>query len=170
MNVFSSTSNFDDYEEEKEDITATQTSPDSADLTGVESVRDVSSQEAAEINNIVGGPSTSNSNTGTASASTSSDSSTGGNGPSRVHIQKPRAKRMTESAKQRQELTNTFIDFVKKEQERDLQPDDEIDSSFAGFAARMHKHLNEDQREDVLQEMNRVLSDSIIMCGRGYQL
>ena len=68
---------------------------------------------------------------------------------------------MTDSAKQRQELTNSFIELVKKEQERDLQADDEIDSSFAAFASRMRKHLNENQREDVLQEMNRVLSEAI---------
>ena len=119
MNIFSSTSNYYDVEEEQGQDVEAEASPDSADLTGVESVHDVSSQEASEINNIVAGPSISNAGTCTASASlsTSSDSSTSGNGPSRLHIQKPRAKRITESAKQRQELTNTYIELVRKEQE-----------------------------------------------------
>ena len=152
---FRTVSNFDDMDEEEESANAVaDASP--GDLTGVESLHDVSSQEAAEINNIVAGPS--NSNSSSTAGTSSSDSS---NGPSRVHIQKPRAKRITESAKKREELTNTFIELVRKEQDRELQADDELDSSFAAFGARMRKHLNENQREDVLQEMNRVLSEAI---------
>ena len=139
MNYFSSISNYDDVAEEGKggDVEA-EAFPDSGDLTGVESVHNVSSQEAAEINNIVAGPSMSNTVTASASASlsSSSDSSTAGHGPSRVHIQKPRAKRITEFVKQRQELTNTFIELVRKEQEWELQPDDELDSSFAAFSTR----------------------------------
>ena len=156
---FRTVSNFDDMDEEEESANAVHdASP--GDLTGVESLHDVSSQEVAEINNIVAGPSNSNSSStaGTSSGTSSSDSS---NGLSRVHIQKPRAKRITESAKKREELTNTFIELVRKEQDRELQADDELDSSFAAFGARMRKHLNANQREDVLQEMNRVLSEAI---------
>ena len=92
-------------------------------------------------------------------AGTSSDTSIAG--PSRLHIQKPRAKHLTEAAKQRQELTTSFISLLQKEQERDFQPDDEVDSTFAGLANRMRKHFNPDQMEDVLQELNRVVTEAI---------
>ena len=94
-----------------------------------------------------------------ASASTSSDSSTAG--PSRVHIQKPRAKRITESARQRQELTNSFIELVRQEQQRDIRSEDELDVTFAALATRMRLHLNKDQREDVIQEIDRVVREAI---------
>ena len=92
-------------------------------------------------------------------AGTSSDTSIAG--PSRLHIQKPRAKRLTDAAKQRQELTTSFISLLQKEQERKFKPDDEVDATFAGLANRMQKHFNPDQLEDVLQEINRVVTDGI---------
>ena len=90
---------------------------------------------------------------------TSSDTSIAG--PSRLHIQKPRAKRLTDAAKQCQELTTSFISLLQKEQEREFKPDDEVDATFAGLANRMQKHFNPDQLEDVLQEINCVVTEGI---------
>ena len=92
-------------------------------------------------------------------AGTSSDTSIAG--PSRLHIQKPRAKRLTDAAKQHQELTTSFISLLQKEQEREFKPDDEVDATFAGLANRLWKHFNPDQLEDVLQEINRVVTEAI---------
>ena len=91
----------------------------------------------------------------------SSSSSSSSVGPSRLHIQKPRAKKMTETAKQRQEMHSSFLQILQRDQERELRPDDEIDSSFFGFANRMRLHLNQDQKEDVIQEINRVVTQAI---------
>ena len=94
-------------------------------------------------------------------ASTSTSSSTASLGPSRLHIQKPRAKKMTETAKQRQEMHKSFLSILEKDQIRDTKPDDEIDSTFFGYANRMRLHLNQDQKEDVLQEINKVVTQTI---------
>ena len=94
-------------------------------------------------------------------ASTSTSSSTASLGPSRLHIQKPHAKKMTETAKQRQEMHKSFLSILEKEQIHDMRPDDEIDSTFFGYANRMHLHLNQDQKEDVLQEINKVVTQAI---------
>ena len=119
-----------------EDVSVTAT----ADDTGVAAVTDVENLPPHPTTPAVG-------NDG-AIAGTSSDTSIAG--PSRLHIQKPRAKRLTEAAKQRQELTTSFISLLQKEKEHDFQPDDEVDSTFAGLANRMRKHFNPDQMEDVL--------------------
>ena len=50
---------------------------------------------------------------------------------------------------------------MQKEQEREFKPDDEVDATFAGLANRMQKHFNADQLEDVLQEINCVVTDAI---------
>ena len=50
---------------------------------------------------------------------------------------------------------------MQKEQEIEFKPDDEVDATFAGLANRMRKHLNPDQLEDVLQEINRVVTEGI---------
>ena len=63
---------------------------------------------------------------------------------------------MTETAKQRQEMHKSFLSILEKEQIRDMRPDDEIDSTFFGYANRMRLHLNQDQKEDVLQEIKVV--------------
>ena len=91
----------------------------------------------------------------------STSSSTASLGPSRLHIQKPRAKKMTETAKQRQEMHKSFLSILEKDQSCDIKPDDEIDSSFFGYANTMHLHLNQDQKEDVLQEINKVVTQAI---------
>ena len=93
--------------------------------------------------------------------STSNTAETRKVGPSTIHIQKPRAVRMSEASKQRQQVTSTFIELLQKEQERELKEDDELDATFAGCASRMRKHLNENQREDVIQEINRVVNEAI---------
>ena len=91
----------------------------------------------------------------------STSSSTASLGPSRLHIQKPRAKKMTKTAKQRQEMHKSFLSILEKDQSHDIKPDDEIDSSFFGYANHMCLHLNQDQKEDVLQEINKVVTQAI---------
>ena len=127
----------------------------SVDDSGIAEVTSVEGH-AVHANSMtpVGNP---NGNDG-AVAGTSSDTSIAG--PSRLHIQKPRAKRLTDAAKQHQELTTSFISLLQKEQEREFKPD-EVDATFAGLANRMSKHFNPDQLEDVLQEINRVVTDAI---------
>ena len=94
-------------------------------------------------------------------ASTSTSSSTASLGPSRLHIQKRRAKKMMETAKQRQEIHKSFLSILEKDQIHDMKPDDEINSTFFGYANCMHLHLNQDQKEDVLQEINKVVTQAI---------
>ena len=67
---------------------------------------------------------------------------------------------MMETTKQRQDMHNSFLQILQRDQERELRPDDEINSSFFGFANRMRLHLNQDQK-DVLQEINRVVTQAI---------
>ena len=154
-NLFRSHSNYEEAQTtETEDVT---------NAAGVQQVEDASGNEndeittppddlvAHEIDNIENGP----------IASTSSSSSSSSLGPSRLHIQKPRAKKMTDTAKQRQELHKSFLSILQKDQGRDMKPDDEIDSTFFGYANRMRLHLNQDQKEDVLQEINKVVTEAI---------
>ena len=92
---------------------------------------------------------------------TSTLSFTASLGPSRLHIQKPHPKKMMETAKQRQEMHKSFLSILEKDQSRDIKPDDEINSIFFGYANRMRLHLNQDQKEDVLQEINKVVTQAI---------
>ena len=50
---------------------------------------------------------------------------------------------------------------MEKDQSHDIKPDDEIDSSFFGYANRVCLYLNQDQKEDVLQEINKVVTQAI---------
>ena len=140
-----STSNYDNAEEDQVE----QESSVSVSGDGVETVTPVEGNEG-EVLPVTTPP---------AVPGTSSDTSIAG--PSRLHIQKPKAKHLTEAAKQCQELTTSFISLLQKEQERDFQQDDEVDATFAALANRMRKHLNPDQLEDVLQEVNRVVTQVI---------
>ena len=49
---------------------------------------------------------------------------------------------------------------MQKDQDHDMKPDDEIDSTFFGYANRMYLHLNQDQK-DVLQEINKIVTEAI---------
>ena len=134
-----------------------------ANAAGVQQVEDADADENEEIttppDDLVAREIDSIENT--PRASTSSSSSSSSLGPSRMHIQKPRAKKMTDTAKQRQELHKSFLSILQKDQDRDMKPDDEIDSTFFGYANRMCLHLNQDQKEDVLQEINKVVTEAI---------
>ena len=140
-----STSNYNNAEEDQVE----QESSVSVSGNGVETVTPVEGNEG-EVLPVTTPP---------AVPGTSSDTSIAG--PSRLHIQKPKAKRLTEAAKQRQELTTSFISLLQKEQEQDFQQDDEVDATFAALANIMWKHLNPDQLEDVLQEVNHVVTQAI---------
>ena len=52
-----------------------------------------------------------------------------------THLQETCKPRLTPAARQRQEMTNTMLAFVKKNTEKDADSsDDELDLSFAGMA------------------------------------
>ena len=146
--IYSTTSNYD------EDVDAESSVTIADDGAGVQHVENFANQEEAvqiDDGGAGGGP----------KASTSGTSENRKVGPSTLHIQKPRAIRMSEAAKQRQQVTTSFIELLQKEQERDLKEDDEIDAMFAACGTRMRKHLNDNQREDVLQEITRVVNEAI---------
>ena len=134
---------------------------DVASAAGVQQVEDVAVDENEEVttppDELVAHEVDSIENCPTASTS----SSTASLGPSRLHIQKPRAKKMTETAKQKQEMHKSFLSILEKEQICDMKLDDEINSSFFGYANCMRLHLNQDQKEDVLQEINKVVTQAI---------
>ena len=134
-------------------------SEDLASSASVEQVRDADEEIVTPPDNLVAVEIDAIENRATASKSNSSTSSKVGT-PG-VHIQKPRAKKMTETARQRQEMHTSFLNILQRDQERELRADDEIDSSFFGYASRMRLHLNQDQREDVLQEINKIVTEAI---------
>ena len=83
-------------------------------------------------------------------------------GPSGVHIQEPRAKRYTSAAKARQDMNETMLAMLQKENDRsEIGKEDELDLAFAGIASRMRIHLNSDQKEDVIQEVEKVVINAI---------
>ena len=145
---YRSHSNFEDAE--------TSPTEDVASAAGVENVQDVEEEVVTPPDHMVAIEIDAIENRGKAVTASSSRTV----GPSRLHIQKPRAKKMTETVKQRQYMHNSFLQILQRDQERELRPDDEIDSSFFGFANRMRLHLNQDQKE-VLQEINRVVTQAI---------
>ena len=131
---YRSHSNFEDAE-----MSVTE---DVASAAGVENVQDVEEEVVTPPDHMVTIEIDAIENRGKAVTASSS----GTVGPSRLHIQKSRAKKMMETAKQRQDMHNSFLQILQRDQERELRPDDEIDSSFFGFANRMHLHLNQDQK------------------------
>ena len=80
---------------------------------------------------------------------------------SRVHIQDPKSKKLTPAAKLKQEMNLSLLNMMQREQERENPEEDEIDLSFASVATRMRIHLNRDQREDVIQEIEKVVTTAI---------
>ena len=92
-------------------------------------------------------------------ASTSSSSSN--IKASRVHIQDPKAKRLTPAAKMHEELNMSLLSLMQKDQESENPVEDEIDLAFASIATRMRIHMNRDQREDLIQEIEKVTTNAI---------
>ena len=93
------------------------------------------------------------SNSATLSTSTSSTS--------RVHIQETRNKRFTPAQQQRQKIYKSMVALFKAENKKEDKEEDEIDMAFTACAVRMRIHLNKDQIEDVIQEVEGVVCRAI---------
>ena len=80
---------------------------------------------------------------------------------SRVHIQDPKAKRLAPAAKMREELNMSLLSLMQKDQECENPVEDEIDLAFASIAIQMRIHMNRDQREDLIQEIEKLTTNAI---------
>ena len=96
----------------------------------------------------------------------SSSSSSSNIKASRVHIQEPKAKRLTLAAKMKQEVNQSLLSLLQKDQEWEDAVEDEIDLAFASMATHMRIHMNTDQREDLIQELEKLTTTQLIMCRR----
>ena len=95
-----------------------------------------------------------------AKASNLTTPSTSTSNTSRVHIQETRNKRFTPAQQQRQEIYKSMVALFEAENKRE-DKEDEIDMAFTACAVRMHIHLNKDQIEDVIQEVEGVVCRAI---------
>ena len=95
-----------------------------------------------------------------AKASNSATPSTSTSNTSRVHIQETRNKRFTPAQQQRQEIYKSMVALFEAENKRE-DKEDEIDMAFTACAVRMCIHLNKDQIEDVIQEVEGVVRRAI---------
>ena len=91
-----------------------------------------------------------------ASISSSSSSSA-----TRVHIQETRNKRYTPAQQQRHDIYKSMVALFDAENKKDEKEEDEIDMAFTACAVRMRIHLNKDQIEDVIQEVEGVVRRAI---------
>lgn len=80
---------------------------------------------------------------------------------SRVHIQETRNKRFTPAQQQRQEIYKNMVALFEAENKKEDKEEDEIDMAFSACAVRMRIHLNKDQIEDVIQEVEGVVRRAI---------
>ena len=80
---------------------------------------------------------------------------------SRVHIQDPRAKCLTPGARMCEELNMSLLSLMQKDQERENPAEDEIDLAFASIATHMRIHMNRDQREDLIQQIEKLTTNAI---------
>ena len=80
---------------------------------------------------------------------------------SRVHIQDPRAKRLTPAAKMHEELNRSLLSLMQKDKECENPAEDEIDLAFASIATNMRIHMNRDQREDLIQQIEKLTTNAI---------
>ena len=108
---------------------------------------------------------------GKSKALTSSSSSSSAN---RVHIQETRKKRYTPAQQQRHDIYKSMVALFDAENiyksmvalfdaenKKDEKEEDEIDMAFTACAVRMRIHLNKDQIEDVIQEVEGVVCRAI---------
>ena len=80
---------------------------------------------------------------------------------SRVHIQDPKAKHLTPAAKMHEELNMSLLSLMQKDQKYENPVEDETDLAFASIATHMHIHMNRDQREDLIQQIERLTTNAI---------
>ena len=96
-----------------------------------------------------------------AKPSNSATTSTSTSNTSRVHIQETRNTRFTPAQQQRQEIYKSMVALFEAENKTEDKEEDEIDMAFTACAVRMHIHLNKDQIEDVIQEVEGVVPRAI---------
>ena len=126
------------------------------DETVVQSPDDLVAQEVSAIVNY-------DSNKDKASRAKPSNSatpSTSTSNTSRVHIQETRNKKFTQAQQQRQEIYKSMVALFEAENKKE-DKEDEIDMAFTACAVRMRIHLNKDQIEDVIQEVEGVVRRAI---------
>ena len=80
---------------------------------------------------------------------------------SRMHLQEPKKKKYTPAAQQRNDIHKSMLALFEAESKKDEKEEDEIDLAFSACAVRMRIHLNKDQREDVIQEVEAVVRKAI---------
>ena len=96
-----------------------------------------------------------------AKASNLATPSTSTSNTSRVHIQETRNKRFTPAQQQqRHEIYKSMVALFEAENKRE-DKEDEIDMAFTARAVRMRIHLNKDQIEDVIQEVEGMVCRAI---------
>ena len=95
-----------------------------------------------------------------AKPSNSATPSTSTSNTSRVRIQETRNKRFTPAQQQRQEIYKSMVALFEAENKKE-DKEDEIDMAFTACAVRMRIHLNKDQIEDVIQEVEGVVRRAI---------
>ena len=96
-----------------------------------------------------------------ASKTKPSNSAISSTSTSRVHIQETRNKRFTPAQQQRQETYKNMVALFEAENKKEDKEEDEIDMAFSACAVRMRIHLNKDQIEDVIQEVEGVVRRAI---------
>ena len=76
--------------------------------------------------------------------------------------------RMTPSAKKREEMTEKMYSLIEKEVKKDVEEvEDEYKFAFLSLAKRANKYLTNDQKEDLLQDVEEVVCQAINKaCGR----
>ena len=94
-------------------------------------------------------------------ASSSSSSSSGSGLASKIHLQAPKAKRFTPATKQKNDLNEKILCMLQQEENHPIETDDELDLTFAAYAKRMRLFLSNEQKEDVMQQVNNVITQGI---------
>ena len=80
---------------------------------------------------------------------------------SRVHIQDPKGQCLTPATKMHEESNMSFLNMMQKDQEHENPAEDEIDLAFTSIATCMRIYLNRDQREYLIQEIEKLTTNSI---------
>ena len=70
--------------------------------------------------------------------------------------------RMTPAAKKREEMTEKMYKLIEKEVKKDVEEvEDEYEFAFISLAKRANKYLTNDQKEDLLQDVEEAVCQAI---------
>ena len=70
--------------------------------------------------------------------------------------------RMTPAAKKREEMTEKMYKLIEKEVKKDVEEvEDEYEYAFISLAKRANKYLTNDQKEDLLQDVEEAVCQAI---------